>query len=399
MHRNFVLLIFVVLLLSGCFHDDVDKAVDKPSEEPLHTAFASGNKNIMGGERQVGVFYQEGLDSAGKDGEYFTGDDLIRTYGASSIINSTTNAGFSVNSPGKDQIWFTDDDVIYEAGKFESLESGGWISTRFGAPGLDGKWLTADDVVSNYTLRTSILDDANITAEKTFYYTDPGSDGLWFTEDDVFTDVDLTRVDSENQVTDRMFDFGVGEDGVLFTDDDTVSYYSYRERILQENPGTRTTSKLRSLAGNDGYLDTADDVSSLTTEQRITMNVSAFGFETSHTFSSLYEYYDDAGSDGVWLTDDDRQTSKSTIDILDQNQLGFSARHIEWLSGSDGNYTGDGGIVARYSLQVVDSDATKSTSRQTYYRSAGVDEIWFSEDDVVSETHTAMHFWTTIPTE
>ena len=162
---------------------------------------------------------------------------------------------------GYDNEWFTDDDVINSKEMYEYDNDGKVsLSINSNSPGIDDIWYNADDDINSY----SVLESSASTDTYNYYYWPDnriGPDQLWFTADDIpwykiFIRYNITNNVKKNQEL-YICSYGAGKDGKWFTkDDEKLNSYMRNRFDLHGNPLGTT-------------------------------------------------YYNSAGSDGIWLTDDD----------------------------------------------------------------------------------------------
>ncbi len=153
-------------------------------------------------------------DATGPDGKWFTQDDVEKFYSIyrydregrkkkvvkynvggkivqymSFVYNKNGKVVRDVDyrNPGKDGRWFTADDVIEKYHVFQYYPDGRLKNARefhreHEGKGKDGKWFTADDVVSSTKEFLYNKEGIHIKDRK---YIGAGEDGIWFTSDDV----------------------------------------------------------------------------------------------------------------------------------------------------------------------------------------------------------------------
>ncbi len=203
-------------------------------------------------------------------------------------------------------------------------------STNFSAPGVDGLWFTSDDVVSSRS--TMVFDVATGKPLQMIRYNSPGADSIWNTADDQigqYTQYEYLN----NLLLSAQYFQSAGVDGVWFTTDDLpsqVTRYEYDQQSML------STAKQYDNSGIDGVWLTADDV----------MNAyQTFSYDAS-TIKRIT--YDGVGKDGMWLNNDD--------------------------------------TVAGYTVFEKDTLRQKIVARVV--SSAGVDKVWFNEDDPIQTQST-----------
>jgi len=222
------------------------------------------------------------------------------------------------------------------------------------AAGADGAWFTADDEPDHY-LEDILLADGR--HQRIMHYDAPGNDGQWFTADDhlsgygrfEFVDGRLSRI---------VYYQGPGGDKAWLTDDDQVLAY---DLLRRDAAGHLTTKVTMSDAGYDGAWFTADD-----------------GGFSSYTFSSYdaagrlqqTTTFSDSGADGLWFTDDDIQ-SRALEFRYDSGQSELAIDHIAGYTDGIFGYTRSFLVNGRLVRQLI-------------YRSAGIDGVWFNDDDGIS---------------
>ncbi|MDX1810343.1 MAG: hypothetical protein R3240_00225 [Gammaproteobacteria bacterium] len=196
--------------------------------------------------------------------------------------------------------------------------------TWYSAPGPDGLWQTADDVVGSYHDHASPEPGVLYTL-----YRGPGADQTWFTTDDEILYYHKLFSDANGAVIGIATYTLAGDDGIWFTDDDFIGWIN-----------TETTT----------------------------------GNETRRAM------YLGAGPDNDWRTLSDNSVYRFSISML--NILGQTERYSFYLdAGADTRpFTGDDIPIYYRNYQYDSQDRIKDV---TVYGGAGVDNTWFTADDLV----------------
>jgi len=267
-------------------------------------------------------------NSPGIDMIWFNEDDDVRDYATyDALIGTVQTLTVRYNGPGADTIWFTEDDAVqrYET---DVLDAAGVVvaKARYNGPGIDTLWFTADDDVQYVTAESTAADGSLLWIQ----YNDAGADVDWATlEDNAVGHFSTTMLNADSLELQILFYVDPGVDLIPFNEDDTFMYY----RNYTYNPTNLMTNSVR---------------------------------------------YNDPGVDLLWLNGDD------TIDVCQEVTYtvdGAEAQDIRSTVGTDNLcFTGDD-LFTRYDVRAYD-DTAHLTGEQRF-EGAGIDEIWFTEDDVL----------------
>lgn len=277
-----------------------------------------------------------GMNDVGPDGLVGTNDDVPIWY-VDTSYDGTASITRQMGDAGPDGVWFNDDDT--SIGRSWADEP--WVGENHGisySAGPDATLNTPDDVPQNFST-TSFTEAGLVDTQKTFSGT--GLDGVAFTDDDVLQYFSRTTYEIAPQWPDgllgthRLF-INSGPDGQWSTSDDTVGQVDltlYNARLLPV--GQITLEK-----GADGVWDTADDV--------------AVG-----AYKNLYDGRGvlvaslsivAPGPDGLWLTDDDvKGQDRTAYHHTDDGRL---FKRESYLAGQDGILdTSDDVLVGDYAYE------------------------------------------------
>lgn len=325
-------------------------------------------------------------------------------------------------------------------------ENGNQRTAQYGDQGPDGQWLTADDVLASYYY-TTVTKTASSEIIQTLSYINAGPDGIWFTSDDKVDRCFGTQIqlDKQGRYTQLAWFTGaekdcinesaissytsyeyddegrlklivnyerIGSDGKWFTDDDTISQYA----IHMENDGEYEKYLMRYASGEDAVWFTADDLIKDYTKTDRDPHTSSY---SSTTFSA-------PGADHSWLTEDDLPSFHESA-VFNADGVMLAYKHFiltsigdDLLFGTadDGisqfmttidvdsdthkfiNFSGKGpdnllftadDVIVDYMVtKILSNDSQAQRSITTHYTNAGVDQVWFTPDDVGADVSAAL---------
>ena len=272
------------------------------------------------------------FNAPGVDGEWFTADDVISNYSLFNTLQNTITAYvISHSDAGPDAIWFTPDDIIgYYMADITDTTTGAKIAiARYNTAGLDRTWFTMDDEISFANAKNTLVDGSR----EWIQYRSAGLDLDWATLDDnEIRHYATTTLTATGQYERHVFYISPGPDGITYNGDDVVGFYhdysSNAQDILHQS------IKYGSGPGTDALWFTADDPVSL---------CGSAAFNTDNTMSQWDTT--DPGIDLTCFTPDD--------------------------------------VIKHYHSYLYDTTGHLITSNT--YLGIGLDAIWFTADDELSQ--------------
>ncbi len=280
-------------------------------------------------------------------------------------------------------------------------------------PGADNEVNTADDVITAYT----VSPDGPTGVQYSF--TSPGPDATWFTEDDIpgqhrngshvyFPTGVVLEYEGVSEGVILILPFlDTGDDGKLFTADDTVNFGVGYQIAILDGEGNRGQVVTYDGTGADGLWFTADDrvknylmvTSALTGRQIISTLYSGAGADSrwfsvddivsQHTQAQLdSEYlirysaiYDARGVDNTWFTTDDRVLSWTYYGYDKDDNVVLVATHTN--KGGDGIwFTADDSATGLVALK-DDNDRSILAATISGSGAMGPDGVWLSGDETL----------------
>ena len=272
--------------------------------------------------------YTERYIVKGIDGEYFTPDDVVQYFYASSLLmgapaGETWVSRVEFNAPGLDSTWGTEDDV--QSGRIDSgyNQYARRIWKRVFGDGVDNLWGTPDDEpwAANQFYRHPCQD---VTSKQVLAY-EPGADAVWGNADD-------TNVQS-------------------------LTVYEVTSDCLE-------LSSIGYASGVDGLLGTADDIEA----SRFTTDFSLYADGTGVVLRSFYtgnvqdgmerKVYNSFGQVEEW-----RRIQGAGVDVIWGTSDDFVVELMKWIYDKNGN-----------------------AERRDVIGAPGADAIWGTNDDVVTQS-------------
>ena len=208
-----------------------------------------------------------------------------------------------------------------------------------------------------------------------------GEDGILFTDDDGDLSAEQWGYDERYNKSFNSYIIGLGPDEILFTDDDILSSY---DLIEYNDLNQQISYKLCEDPGQDGFWVTSDDVFS-----EFQRNI--FTYDDQGRLIEKVSIYS-MGSDGVWLTNDDSYSAFYTYEYGSDGGGAYDySREFSYQSGSTGR-GGDG--IPFTSDDVISSVREKRTDSaglillDIWYSAAGDDASWLTYDDNLVNRYT-----------
>jgi hypothetical protein len=215
-----------------------------------------------------------------------------------------------------------------------------------------------------------------------------GEDGMPLTEDDVGGFYHLVSFDTNGDTSrDSWYGAdGAGADQIRFTQDDVpLGWWWSRAAELRGSSHVGP--------GRDGIWVSDDDP------------ITGWEwFDYTYVGSTFYNgLFSAAGPDGLWYTGDDVWSGYYTREL---DATGAEVKRVRWNLGADGApFTADDEVgqdwFGAYVVNTYDGKNTKwdAWDRQVSYVDAGLDQQWFTADDVVStcrmhEFADTTQYWT-----
>jgi len=328
------------IYLSGPGADGLIFSADDAVSQYQLTEFDENNREL----------YRIYVNDLGADGIAYTADD-INIYSASERTdeNGTSRVVYYGNTPGPDGEFYTGDEAISSYSVFtQDAHHKTQESTRYNAPGPDAQWFTADDVISEYVLATTPDQNGDYSI---VYYDSAGGDGNWSTvADNGVAQTELVGTDANG--------YPVRSEWLEANGDSrSLSIYSY------DALGNQTEVFDSFSAGEDGIYLTADD------------NAASYSYVYDAEGNWTEYTYNEVGTDGIWLTNDDAPGSlyiKGGLSYLADDladNIGALAAACPASSAASGNITV--AVADRYGnalqgaiVQVGQNGATQTTNAQ-----------------------------------
>ncbi len=213
--------------------------------------------------------------------------------------------------------------------------------TEFYSGGKDGIWFNDDDDIH----QLSVYNYAGDTVE-TYSYSNPGADGVYHTQDDIYFSYKIHLFDKNGKEVEYIEGNSAGGDGIWLTNDDGFSAlhaYEYDNNLL--------TKEI------------------LYSDINVISCYYIYNYNKNLKVDTEWKFMG-PGPDGKWFTDDDELETETTY-IYDKsgNILREAAGHDRY-----------GNVSYWYSYSY---NPENKIIERIEYNKEGLDNTWFTDDDVI----------------